>query len=116
MPADQPPTQSHETRLLRARQFRIAAVVALALGIIGVGIVCAVALKSGAAPDDATSALDYYKRSAASAEALEGKSLALIDRIERALHDPRVQVAIILVSACSVAGGCWRLAKRMEEQ
>lgn len=97
----------------KAHKLRVAAISALALGIIGVVIICWVTMHSDPSSDD-TALTSDYKRPALEAERMYGKPALVMERISRALKQPGVQVIIIMISAVSVAGGCWRLAKRME--
>ena len=91
----------------------MAAIVALALGMIAVGIVCVMAMKSDATPDDSPS-VGYYKRTAQAAERLYGKPAVLMDDIQAALSRPGTQVIIFTAAAGLIAGGCWLAARKLE--
>lgn len=102
-----------DEHLRKARLLRIAAFVALALGIMGMGIVCWVAVSAGKSDGDLPPA-DFYKKSEMQEENIYGKPAVVMQRIKQALKQPVAQVIIILISSVAVAGGCWRLAQRME--
>ena len=97
----------------RARRLRQAAVAVLALGIIGTGIVCWTALRGDHVPAD-PDLITGNKAAEFEAENIYGKPAMVLQRIGRALKQPGAQIIIIMVSALAVAGGCWRLARRME--
>ncbi len=99
--------------LRRARHFKLAALVALALGVVGVGIVCVRAMNSDSTPDDSPS-VGYYKRTAQEAERLYGKPAVLMDDIQAALGRPGTQLIIITAAAALIAGGCWLAARKLE--
>jgi hypothetical protein len=99
----------------RARHFKVAAIVTLALGIVGVGIVCVMAMNSESMADDSPS-VGYYKRTAQEAERLYGKPAVLMDDIQAALGRPGTQVIIITAVAALVAGGCWLAARKLESR
>lgn len=103
-----------DARIHRARKLRIAAFVALALGVIGMGIVCWAAVTAGKSDANLPPA-SYFKKTEMQDENLYGKSAVVMERIKQALKQPGAQVIIILISSVAVAGGCWRLAQRMED-
>ena len=99
----------------QVRRLRIAAVVVMLLGLIGVGIVYWLASRSDNGPNNNV-AMDYYKKDQLQLEKMYGPQGVLAGNIYTALQQPGTQAIIILVTASLISAACLFFSKLPEHK
>jgi hypothetical protein len=97
------------------RRLRIAAVVVMILGFMGVGLVYWIASRSDNGPSNGL-AIDYYKKDQLQLERMYGAQGTLAADIYTALQQPGTQAVIILVAAALISVGCLFFSKLPEHK
>ena len=108
MPVNDTTPGSISSSSRRARKLRIIGVIALVLGIAGVGIVY---WTRSADLSDELSMVGYDKPEERQMEILYGKQGEFIEDWSNDLKQPGTQAVIIGVAAALVAGGCFYFAR-----
>lgn len=98
----------------RSAQLRLIAVIVLALGICGAGIVYWLGTRSPDLGDD-PSMLGFNKREERQMGLLYGKMGTLIDDWEDDLKHPGTQAFLIAGFSALVAGGCFYFARLLDD-
>lgn len=106
------PSPAHVRNVQR---LRIAAVVVMILGLVGVGIVYWLAYRTDNGSANRL-AMDYYKKDQLQLEKMYGAQGTLAADIYTALRQPGTQAIIILVTAALIAGGCLFFSKLPEHK
>jgi hypothetical protein len=97
----------------RARLFRIAALIVLLLGAVGVGIVYWRGKRAVDLSND-LSMTGYEKSRSRQMEMYYGKQGLVLDQLIDAVERPNTQAAIIIIVAGLLAGGCFHVARLLE--
>lgn len=110
-----PPAEPPAVKRRRARRFRTAAGVVLALGIIIAG---AVYWLSPRPSDDSNdpAMLGYNRATDRQMAVLYGKQGQLIEELENTLKEPGPQAILIVIAAAIVAGVCFFAARVLESE
>jgi len=98
-----------------ARRFRISAVIILAAGLAAAGLVYWSGTRNTDTNDD-LSMQGFNRAEQRQMGQLYGKSGLLLDELENDLKQPGTQAIIIAVVAALIAGGCFYLARLMDDE
>ncbi len=93
----------------RARRLRIAGVIVLFLGLLGIGTVYWLAIRSGNASDNAME-LGYYKSEQLQLQKMYGHQGELMADIYSAFQQPGAQAILIALATALISGGCFFFA------